>query len=88
MLQYPGAADLDAGEKELLAYAITLKEKTYFISSSDRACVRAGLMLDMLDSFISLEELVQDAGLKVQLNYQFSKSWLNMAKTELKLENL
>ena len=35
--------------------------------------------------FISLEELLQSLGMKIELRYQFTKAWLVMVRTNLKL---
>lgn len=47
---------LHAGEKELLAYATNVSG-IFYISSQDRACVRVGAKMGLLDRFVSLEEL-------------------------------
>jgi hypothetical protein len=86
-LQYAGAVDLHAGEKDLLTYAFTLESGSYFICSSDRACLRAGLSLGILDQFVSLEELVVGTGERMQLKEQFSKKWLEGVRTQLRLES-
>ena len=84
-LKYPGSVDLDAGERELMAYALTLESSSYFICSSDRACLRAGFTLGMKDSFVSLEELVEGTGERAQLKRHFTKSWLQQGRTDFLL---
>ena len=86
-LQYPGAVDLDAGERELMAYALTLESGSYYVCSSDRACLRAGFTLGMIDSFVSLEELVEGTGERVRLKRHLTKSWLEQERTKLLLDN-
>lgn len=85
-LQYQGAMDLDEGERELMAYALTLESGSYFICSSDRACLRAGFTLGMKDLFVSLEELIDGTGERIQLKRHFTKSWFQQARTDLLLE--
>lgn len=83
----PLSEDLDDGEKELLAYAITLN-KIYYVSSPDRKCIRVGCYLGILDSFISLETLISEAGIKANLQVHHAEKWLSQCRTELKLETL
>jgi hypothetical protein len=85
-LQYPGAMDLDEGERELMAYALTLESGSYFICSSDRACLRAGFTLGMKDSFVSLEELIDGTGERVRLRKHFTKTWLEQVRTDFLLK--
>ena len=78
---------LDDGEKYLLAYAIMVQD-AFLICSPDKMCMRIGNNLGILDSFVSLEELVQQAGKHLIFNIQFTKKWLENFRTVLKLENL
>lgn len=81
------AAYLDAGEKNLLAYARTLKEE-YLICSPDKKFISVGLEIGILDSFVSLEELLETAGVRAQLRYNFTRRWMEKVRTDLRLENL
>lgn len=85
-LRYPGAVDLDAGEKELMAYALTLESGSYYMCSSDRACLRAGFTLGM--TFVSFEELVEGTGERVALERHHTKTWLQQQRTQWRLEEL
>jgi hypothetical protein len=78
--------DLDPGEKELLAYVLTLESGSYFICSCDRACLRAGFAVGLTDFFVSFEKLVNGTGQRAQLKEQYKKTWLETERTKLRLE--
>ena len=84
----PAAADLDDGEKELLAYAMTFQKKVYLLCSPDRACVRVAYLLGLIDCYVSLEELCESAGVHPSLPDHYGKSWLSKRKTEFLLDDL
>jgi len=84
----PDAADLDDGEKELLAYAMTFQEKVYLLCSPDRACVRIAYLLGLIDCYVSLEELCESAGVHPALPAHYGASWLSKRKTEFLLDDL
>ncbi len=86
-LRYQGALDLDPGERELLALALTLSG-AYFFCSPDKACVRAGHELGILNQFISLEELVEGAGIRVTLRRNFTRKWMADFRSDLLLGSL
>ena len=76
---------LHPGEKELMAHCLSRIEETWLVSSQDRACLRVGHELGFSDRFVSLEELLQSLGMKIKLRYQFTRAWLVMVRTKLKL---
>ena len=76
---------LHPGERELMAHCFSRIEEAWLVSSQDRACLRVGHELGFLDRFVSLEELLQPRGMKIKLRYQFTKAWLVMVRTKLKL---
>jgi hypothetical protein len=79
---------LHAGEKELLAYAISVSG-ILRISSQDRACVRVGAKMGLLDRFVSLEEMAEAVGRKrLPLPWQYTKKWLSEIRTACRLEEL
>lgn len=79
---------LDAGEKELLAYATSVSEILH-ISSQDKACVRVGAKMGLLDRFVSLEEMAEAVGRKrLSLPRQYTKRWLSDVRTACRLEEL
>ena len=79
-----GRVDLDPGEKELLAYAITLQD-CWVVTSPDKAAVRAGHFLGVMDQFVSLEELATSAGERPAMKEQYTNRWLSSFKTQVLL---
>jgi hypothetical protein len=79
-----GQVDLDPGEKELLAYALTLQD-AWIITSPDKAAIRAGNVLGIVDRFISLEELAADAGQHPSLRDNYTTRWLVAFRTQVLL---
>lgn len=84
ILKCPEAWKLGAGERHLGAYALTLDEP-FRICSPDKEFVRVCFMLGILDSFISLEELAEAAGARVQLRDNFTKRFVEKVRTDIKL---
>ena len=85
-MQLQGRADPDDGEKELLSHVLKLKSKDFFICCCDKAGVRSGYYLGLLDLFVSLEDLLRNIGNKTKLRYHFTNNWLSQFKTQLRLE--
>lgn len=79
------AGNLDDGEKHLLAYAMTLGSDVFFLCSPDKACMRVGHCLGMLDKFVSLEELLDGAGARAKLKDNYTTRWLNKKKSDIRL---
>jgi hypothetical protein len=73
---------IDPGEKHLLAHAVA-KPGAWHLSASDRAAVRAGYELGMLERFVSLETLARSVGLKPQLKDHFTEKWLSALRMEI-----
>jgi len=79
---------LHDGEKELLAYATNVSG-IFYISSQDRACVRVGAKMGLLDRFVSLEEMAEAVGRKrLPLPWQYTRKWLSDVRTACRLEEL
>jgi len=79
---------LHDGEKELLAYATNVSG-IFYISSQDRACVRVGAKMGLLDRFVSLEEMAEAVGRKrLPLPWHYTKKWLSDVRTACRLEEL
>ncbi len=79
-----GRVDLDPGEKELLAYALSLQD-CWIITSPDKAAVRAGHVLGVAERFVSLEALANDAGQRPALRDQYTTRWLSVFRTQVML---
>ena len=85
-LKLQSRVDLDQGEKDLLALFLTIRSN-YMICSSDKAALRAGYILGIIDKYISLEELVFQVGQsKVRFREQYTQRWLETQRMDLKLE--
>lgn len=68
----PSAVDIDDGEKDLLAYAITLPPNVFLVCSPDKACMKVASKMGMLERLVSLEALAERVGrrnLKFKRNY-------------------
>jgi hypothetical protein len=79
-------ATLDEGEKELLACAHG-QEGAWFLSSQDKACLRVGTILEMIERFVSLEEMANVAGIRPRVPFRvhFTKKWLSGERTKCRL---
>jgi len=88
VLTYPGSADLDPGEKALLAYAASLPETDFLICSPDRACLNAIYDLGLIERYVSLELLARSAGMHPSLESHFTQRWLEERRTEVAFRNL
>ena len=75
---------IDMGEKHLLAHAIA-KPGAWYLSASDRAAVKAGNELRLLDRFVSLEALARAVGISTPLKRHFTEDWLRALRTEILL---
>lgn len=62
-LQYPNAANLDAGERHLWAHAAT-RDDVWIASTGDKAAFYAACTLGWRDRMVSLEKLADIAGAK------------------------
>lgn len=86
-LEVGSHADLNDGEKHLLAYALTLSG-TWLLCGPDRGTVRAMHMLSLLPKLVSLESLASTTGQKIKnLPHHFSEGWLSTFRTQLLLES-
>jgi hypothetical protein len=79
-------ATLDEGEKELLACAHG-HDGAWFLSSQDKACLRVGTRLGMIERFISLEEMANVAGIRPRVPFRvhFTRRWLSEERTKCRL---
>ena len=56
---------------------------TKYYSASDRAAVRAGNELALLERFVSLETLARAVGMSPQFKNHFSEKWLSALRTDI-----
>nr|WP_281720301.1 hypothetical protein [Nitrosomonas nitrosa] len=73
---------IDIGEKHLLAHALG-RTGVWYLSASDRAAVKAGSELKLLEKFVSLETLANAVGMSPQLKKHFTEKWLSALRTEI-----
>ncbi|MBN2684469.1 MAG: hypothetical protein JXR40_04265 [Pontiellaceae bacterium] len=76
LFEEPAATDLDDGERDLLAFAITLPEHVCLICSPDKACMKVAAKLGLLNRLISLESLATKVGRKnLRLKRNYTEQW-------------
>jgi hypothetical protein len=73
---------IDLSEKHLLAHALS-QDGVWYLSASDRAAVKAGNELRLLERFVSLEALAKAVGITPQLKHHFSDKWLSALRLEI-----
>jgi hypothetical protein len=85
-LAYPDADRLDAGERDLLAWASTCTE-TFEICSCDKAAVQAANAMGWLDQVVSLEVVAASGGARTTTRFkrQFTESVMVAWRTSLRM---
>lgn len=79
----PEIAFLDAGEKDLWAYAMS-RTDAWVLCGPDKASLRTGIRLGLRDRLVSLERLLDDAGYrKAGLRLPYTQKWLEQTLAEL-----
>ena len=73
---------IDMGEKHLLAHALG-RAGVWYLSASDRAAVKAGSELKLMERFVSLEALARAVGMTPPLKNHFTEKWLSALRTEI-----
>lgn len=86
-LAYSAAATMDAGERDLFAHAFEREHSgdgEWYLSSSDKALIRAAVSLDWSSRLQSLEEIMERLGTRPRpsLLVQHSKRWLSQYRTQ------
>jgi hypothetical protein len=73
---------MDPGERDLLAYIITLpKMPIYLICGPDKALIQGALFLNLEAHICSLESLVKKAGLRTAVDDKNTDAWLSGRRT-------
>jgi len=81
-----GRVDLDNGERDLLALALSLKTGVWWLCGPDKATLRAMHLLNIIDRMCSLQGLAEETGMKkVKLEEQYTEKWLSSKRTMLQL---
>lgn len=84
-MKHPALGALDAGEKELLAFAVHY-DVDWLAASPDKACLRVAHEMGLLDRFISLETMARAAGGDVRdLKMQYTRKWFRGYCADLRL---
>ena len=79
--------DLDRGERDLLAYALSLSGPAWWICGPDNGTVNALNLLGLLDRMISLESLARASGHSpATLPPQYREQWLADRRTRFLLD--
>ena len=74
--QEPSAADIDDGEQDLLAFALTLPPEAYLVCSPDKACMKVAFKMGLIDRLVSLEALAERVGRrKLSLKRNYTEKW-------------
>lgn len=81
-------AQIDTGERHLLAYVAAQDKYTLLLTTGDRAAVRAACALELADRLRSLEELSHVCGQKPAVQEWFTKKWLSKVKTDYLLNSI
>jgi hypothetical protein len=85
-LAYPAADGLDAGERDLLAHAMTRTDE-FQVCSCDKAALVAAHALAWLDRVVSLEAVATSVGARPnpRLKVQFTEARMVQWRTSLKM---
>lgn len=83
---YPDAAGMDAGERDLFAHAYGRSDETWLLLSPDKASIRAGVNLGWEDRLRSLGAVTDEIGARPKLKRHFEESWLAEWRTQFLLE--
>lgn len=86
MLRLGSKVDLDEGERDLLAYALTVDRQMWWLCGPDKATLVALNRLQLVERMVSLETLAGAAGHKVQgWEEQYTEKWLTAKRLKLQL---
>lgn len=77
---------LDPGERDLPAH-LSAHPNTHSVCSPDKACLRAGNELELLDRFSTLEDLFFSIGQRPTLRHSYTSQWMSQFRTRLVLES-
>jgi hypothetical protein len=81
-----GPPDLDKGERDLLAHALSLGLKVWWLCGPDKATLRMLHRLNLLERMVSLEGMGREVGHRfTKLEEQYTEAWLKTKRTKLLL---
>ncbi len=79
--------DLDDGERDLLAHALTLGKKGWWLCGPDKATLKTLSRLNLLERMVSLESMGHAVGHRfTALEEQYTEAWLKAKRTKLLLD--
>ena len=85
LVRDPRSARLDPGERDLLAFALSL-EGAWLLCDPDKAAILSAHRLNWLDRVVAIEEMALAAGLRKQgYGQNHTKRWLGEFKTRIHL---
>jgi hypothetical protein len=80
--------DLDAGERDLLAYALAIRGEAWWLCGPDNGTVNALQLLGLLDRMVSLEILARGVGHKLTSPpHHYTEKWLSDRRTRFLLDS-
>jgi hypothetical protein len=78
--------DLDEGERDLLAHALSLGRKAWWLCGPDKATLKTLHKLNLLERMVSLESMGREVGHRFSdLEEQYTEAWLKAKRTKLQL---
>jgi hypothetical protein len=81
-------ADLDAGERDLLAYGLSLGQTVWWLCGPDNGTVLAMQTLRNFDRMVSLEALARQVGCRItKLPTNYTDRWLSNHRLQLALKS-
>lgn len=79
--------DLDEGERDLLAYALSMGKRAWWLCGPDNGTVNALQLLGLLDRMVSLEALAHGVGHKLgSPPFHYTEKWLSERRTRFLLD--
>ena len=84
-----GRVDLDDGERDLLAIALTIESEAWWLCGPDMATIRAMNLLGRMERMVSLQSLANELGMDLrQLDEKDTDKWLSQKRTLLLMEQM
>ena len=80
--------EIDAGERDLLAWCQHQKPGSFLLTTGDRAAITPACHLVLDRALVSLEEVAGQVGQKPKLQPHFNKVWLSKIRTECTMDLL
>ncbi len=88
IIEHPGLATLDEGEKDLLAYLYSAGIEVMILTTGDTAAIRMACRLGFADQLRSLEALARKGSTRRALKEWYTSKHLESVKTRCILDDL